>query len=186
MNLNESKNQIKKDITKKNTTETLLNQKNISEKIKKIEKNIHHLKKEKKNIFLRHLANIENIKKENILIIKKIKKEISEKFFKKILPIVNTINEIYNSNKSSNISNHSIIEGIRITKNEFKKILISWNIKKINQTNQEFNKNIHIKNNKIDCNIKEKEYVSAIITPGYIRKDRVLQKAIVNIKNKKL
>ncbi|ABJ90596.1 nucleotide exchange factor GrpE [Buchnera aphidicola] len=164
---NEKKKILKKDKKKKIT-------------IKKIEKKISLLIKEKKNIRLRHYANIENIIKKNASEIKFIKTNMFENFLNSIFSIINKIDLLTINLKNMSSTQKSLFEGIKLTKNIFEKNLKNWKIKKINKINIPFNEKIHkIKKNEKKNSISKNKKIKNIIKPGYILKNKVIKKAIV-------
>ncbi|VFP77697.1 nucleotide exchange factor GrpE [Buchnera aphidicola] len=155
---------------------------NKIDELYKIEQKIFCIKQEKKNVKLRHFADIDNATKKNIQEVKLIKKNQFKGFIKNISSIINQIDNLVKISKKSISIPKTVVEGIRLTHNILEKNLKTWHIKKINQVNIPFNPNIHIleKNKKTDTNTDNIK-IKKIKKNGYTFKNHVIKKAVVVI-----
>jgi molecular chaperone GrpE len=170
------KNIEKKNIEKKDNQLTS-KEKNIAELEKKISIN----QKEIYNLKLRHLANIENIKKNVEKKIQNIKNEEKENFFKQIIPIINVIEDILVMSKKFNLDNEPSIQGIELTLQSLLNILVKFGVKIEGNKNEIFNPNLHdviqIKpSHKIKSN-----YIISVEKKGFSFNNTILRKATVII-----
>ncbi|QCI19761.1 MAG: nucleotide exchange factor GrpE [Buchnera aphidicola (Brevicoryne brassicae)] len=133
--------------------EKKINDKKIEQKEKNIEdtnKKINNLKlqisenkKKINDIELRKLANIENIKKsseEKKNIIKKIK---TEQFLKKIIPMIDSLEDILKISNKFHSKNEPLVEGIQLTLKSLLNILSKLGVKIEGQEKELFNSDIH-------------------------------------------
>ncbi len=144
----------------------------LQEKILENEKNILNLK-------LRHLANIENIKKNTETKIKNIKNTETEIFFKKTIPVINTLEDILIISKKLNLSDEPSIQGIKLTLKSLLTILTKFGVKTEGKKNEIFNPKIHdailIKSSKEI----EPNYIISVKRKGFIFRKKLLRKATV-------
>ncbi|WP_343190424.1 nucleotide exchange factor GrpE [Buchnera aphidicola (Mollitrichosiphum nigrofasciatum)] len=143
-------------------------------------KKFNKIKKKRKEINLRMQAKLENTKKKIIIQQKTIKTQNIEKFFKKIIPIIDYLEDsISYLKKIYNFKNNTIKGLILILKNlhnNFKKYnIIVINNKKINLDKKKHKNIINIKNKENNSTNKIKK----IIKKGYIRKNTILRKAYI-------
>ncbi|CAL4320812.1 nucleotide exchange factor GrpE [Buchnera aphidicola] len=168
-----------KKIEKKNTkkiNDNLINQNektnNLKTKILKKQKTIHEIK-------LRHLAHIENIKKNAEQKIKKIKNIEIENFFQQIMPIINVLEDILKKSKELKIHDESSIQGINLTLKSLINILLKFGVKKEGEKNEIFNPKFH---DAILIQSSHKEKVNHIVSverQGFSFNKKILRKAIV-------
>lgn len=150
-------------------------------KIAELELQLLQNKKKINDIKLRKLAKIENIKKNKEQEIKKIECYKLNKFFKKIIPVINILEEIIEISDKLNIKNTPLIQGIELTLQSLFKILYDFGVKSEGQENEIFNPNLH------DCITIQSpkktspNHIISIIKKGLIFKQEVLRKAIVTI-----
>ncbi|HXK00580.1 MAG TPA: nucleotide exchange factor GrpE, partial [Buchnera sp. (in: enterobacteria)] len=159
----------------KNTTE-------IDKKEKKIidlEKNILNIKNDINNIQLRGQAEIENIRKKSEKDIKIIKNTQLKEFSKKILPIIDALDEICTISAQNKIQETTMIQGIILTRKSMLNIIQKFGIKREGEKNTIFQPNLHQSvSSKISETIQS-NHITAVIKHGYTLNGILLRKAIV-------
>ncbi|QCI18173.1 nucleotide exchange factor GrpE [Buchnera aphidicola (Aphis nasturtii)] len=179
-----SKNIEKKDIkteVAENTNDNTkiknidINQLNeLKEKLSKNQKKIH-------DIQLRHLAYIENIKKNAEIEIKNIKNIKKEEFFKKIIPIINILEDTLSLSKKLNLDKEPLIQGIQLILESLFKIIYQFGVKIEGRKNEIFNPKIHnviLTENSTEI---QPDHVISIQRIGLSFNNIVLRKALVTI-----
>lgn len=179
-----SKNIEKKDIkteVAENTNDNTkiknidINQLNeLKEKLSKNQKKIH-------DIQLRHLAYIENIKKNAEIEIKNIKNIKKEEFFKKIIPIINILEDTLSLSKKLNLDKEPLIKGIQLILESLFKIIYQFGVKIEGRKNEIFNPKIHnviLTENSTEI---QPDHVISIQRIGLSFNNIVLRKALVTI-----
>lgn len=173
---------IKHDHVIKNKENIIENTVDLQNKIiNDLQSKLLYNKKKIHDIELRALANIENIKKNSEEKIKKIKNIEVEKFLKKVIPVIDSLEEILVLSRQSNLENQSVIQGIKLTLQSLFNILHKLEVKIEGEKNKLFNPVMH------DAILTES---SEIIPPnhiifthkkGFTFKKVLLRKAIVTI-----
>ena len=172
----DKENDLEKNKEKKND-ESIFQNKKINELKEKIFKN----KKEINNLKLRHLANIENIKKNTEKKIKKIKNAEIENFFKQIIPIINNLEDILTISTKLNLNDEPSIQGIELTLKSLLSILVKFGVKIEGKKNEIFNPKIHDVISTESSNTIEPNYIIFVKKKGFILKKTILRKAAVVI-----
>jgi molecular chaperone GrpE len=135
-------------------------------------------------IKLRNLANIDNFKKNIEKTTNEIKINNTEIFFQKIIPIIDSLEEILTLFDTSQEQHQPLIEGIQLTLQSFLNTVTKFGVHLEGKKNEEFNSTIH------DAVLYQK---SSDITPnhiifvnkkGYTFNKTVLRKARVTISKK--
>ncbi|QIQ41232.1 MAG: nucleotide exchange factor GrpE [Buchnera aphidicola (Aphis urticata)] len=146
----------------------------LKEELSKNQKKIH-------DIQLRHLAYIENIKKNAEIEIQNIKNIKKEEFFTKIIPIINTLEDTLSLSKKLNLDQKPLIQGIQLTLESLFKIIYQFGVKIEGKKNEIFNPQIH----NVILTEKSKEiqpdHVISIQRIGLSFNNIVLRKALVTI-----
>jgi len=186
--LNQSQDQKElqeKEIRNKSIIDEIDNIKNVKctlKNIEEIKKKILDVKKEIKNLNLRHQANIENFEKTLEIELLNIKKEYLKRFFLAILPILDLLDTILYKAKKNDILKDPIIEGIVLTRNLFLKCLFDSGLQKIKvRKNSFFDDKKHEVNNYIDSAKKNTSCIYDVEKSGYFFENEVLRKTKVNI-----
>ena len=169
-----NKNKIKKIIAKKKTSSNI--------DIKSLQNEL----KEAKEDNLRHLAEIENLRKrfdkEKIDLIKFGNSNIIKDFLSPIDNISRALKSV--SEKEFNEKNYKeLINGIEMVNEEIKKILENNGVKKIEALNKKFDHNFHQAMMEIDSD-KESGIVLSELQEGYTINDRLLRPSLVGVSKK--
>ncbi|AYN24861.1 nucleotide exchange factor GrpE [Buchnera aphidicola] len=175
-NNTEKKNDSEKNKEKKDD-ELILQNKKINELKEKILEN----QKEIHNIKLRHLANIENIKKNIDKKITNIKNTEIENFFKQIIPIINNLEDILIMSKKFNLNDEPSIQGIELTLKSLLSILVKFGVKIEGKKNEIFNPKIHDAISIESSNKTEPNHIISVKKKGFSFKNTLLRKATVII-----
>ncbi|QLL40582.1 nucleotide exchange factor GrpE [Buchnera aphidicola (Aphis craccivore)] len=130
----ENEKKINNISTLKSTNKNELN--DLKEKLLNNQKKIHDIK-------LRHLAYIENIKKDSEIKIKNIKNIKKEEFFKKIIPIIDILEDTLSFAQKSNLDKESLVQGIQLILESLLKIIYKFGVKIEGKKNEAFNPKIH-------------------------------------------
>lgn len=172
----EQKNNLN-EINNKNTT----NIKNEEEIIIDLEKKILNIKNKITDIQLRGQAEIENIRKKSEKDIKEIKNTQLKKFSKKILPIVDSLDEIFILAAQNKIQETTMIQGIILIWKSMLNIIQKFGIKREGEKNTIFQPHLHQSvSSKQSKSIKSNHIVS-VIKHGYTLNGMILRKAVVEI-----
>ncbi|UPT14558.1 nucleotide exchange factor GrpE [Buchnera aphidicola] len=141
-NKNIEKKDIKKEIEKKihDTSEV---EKNNTNQLSELKEKIFNNQKKIHDIQLRHLAHIENIKKDAEIKIKNIKNIKKEEFFKKIVPIIDALEDTLSLSKKLNLDEKPLVQGIKLILESLFKIIYKFGVKKEGKKNEIFNPKIH-------------------------------------------
>uniref|UniRef100_A0A1A9UKN6 GrpE protein homolog n=1 Tax=Glossina austeni TaxID=7395 RepID=A0A1A9UKN6_GLOAU len=139
------------------------------------------MKKTHYDIILRNKAEIENILKRTQLNIEKSHKFALEKFSIALLPIIDNLERTLEISKKLNEDTNPIIEGIRLTLQEFIKVMQSFNISCIDKNHVNFDPKIHEAMTVLDNQKCKPNQVVQIIQKGYLLNDRLLRPAMVAV-----
>jgi len=164
-------------IQKNHTNATALENKKIDDLKLELLQN----QKKINDIELRKLANIENIKKNTEKKIKNIKKTEIERFLKKIIPIIDFLEDILILSNTLNIKDKPLIKGIELTLQSLLNILCKLGVTIEGQKNELFNPEIHTL---LSTESSEKIPPNHIIftnKKGFTFNKTLLRKAIVTI-----
>ncbi|WP_284443344.1 nucleotide exchange factor GrpE [Buchnera aphidicola] len=163
---------------KDNSIDTLTLQ---NQKIEDLKLEIIQNQKKISDIELRKLANIENIKKNTEDKIKKIKKTETETFLKKIIPIIDSLEDILILSDKLNIKDEPLIKGIELTLQSLLNILHKLGVKIEGQKNELFNPDIHtLMSEELSENTLPNHIISTN-KKGFTFNKVLLRKAIVTI-----
>lgn len=175
-NVCQNNNTIKEK--KDNSIDTLTLQ---NQKIEDLKLEIIQNQKKISDIELRKLANIENIKKNTEDKIKKIKKTETETFLKKIIPIIDSLEDILILSDKLNIKDEPLIKGIELTLQSLLNILHKLGVKVEGQKNELFNPDIHtLMSEELSENTLPNHIISTN-KKGFTFNKVLLRKAIVTI-----
>ncbi|WP_422667132.1 nucleotide exchange factor GrpE [Buchnera aphidicola] len=181
-----------------NTKNNLKNEKNISNELKKHHKNIDDIDKKieelkskleysKKNIHdikLRQLAEIENIEKNVKNKIQKIKQTEQEIFLKKILSIIDQLEETLSISEKIELKNEPVIEGINLTLQSLWSNISKLGVFLVGQKNEAFDSNIHDSLSEKFSTTIPVNHIMHVHKKGYVWNKIVLRKAVVTISKK--
>ncbi|QFQ32917.1 nucleotide exchange factor GrpE [Buchnera aphidicola (Aphis fabae)] len=158
--------------TLKKTNKNELNE--LKEKLSNNQKKIHDMQ-------LRHLAYIENIKKKSEIEIKNIKNIKKEEFFKKIIPIIDILEDTLSFSKNSNLDKESLVQGIQLILESLLKIMYKFGVKIEGKKNEIFNPKIH--HVILTENSKEIQpnHIISVTRKGFSFNNIILRKAFVII-----
>lgn len=185
----EDKQSINKNIKKKDNQQAHEeNLNNISthqhinnNELIELEKKILNNQKKIHDMQLRHLAYIENIKKDAEIEIKNIKKIKKEEFFKKIIPIIAVLEDTLSFSKKSQLYKESLVQGIELILESLLKTIYKFGVKIEGKKNESFNPKIH----KIILTENSTEvqpgHIISIERKGFSFNDIVLRKAHIII-----
>ncbi|QCI20334.1 nucleotide exchange factor GrpE [Buchnera aphidicola (Brachycaudus cardui)] len=171
----------KKNNIEENIDDILLFQ---NKKIQDLKVQLLKNKKKIDDLELRKLANIENINKNTKEKINKIKYTETEKCLKKIIPIIDSLEDILTLSKKLNITEQPLIKGIELTLQSLFNILFKLNVKIEGNKNEVFNSNIHDIFEKKTSNDIPYNHIISIHKKGFSLNKVVLRKAIVTISKK--
>ena len=145
--------------------------------------------KKAKDDNLRHLAEIDNLRK-------RYEKEREDtfnyaitEFASEIILVLDNFTRVKTSisliNKEDNQKVKPLIEGVDLIFKDFQSTLEKFNIKKIDSLNQKFDPNLHQAISEEESNDKQEGQIIKVIQEGYFIKDRLLRPASVVIAKKK-
>ena len=145
--------------------------------------------KKAKDDSLRHLAEIDNLRK-------RYEKEREDtfnyaitEFASEIILVLDNFTRVKTSisliNKEDNQKVKPLIEGVDLIFKDFQSTLEKFNIKKIDSLNQKFDPNLHQAISEEESNDKQEGQIIKVIQEGYFIKDRLLRPASVVIAKKK-
>ncbi|MCW5196639.1 nucleotide exchange factor GrpE [Buchnera aphidicola (Pemphigus obesinymphae)] len=189
----ESKNekQINEDKLELNTEKkNKLNIKNDKNKIdinnKKyqiidLRKKISNVKNDITDIQLRGQAKIENIRKKSEQNIKMIKNSQLEKFAKKILPIIDSLEEILKIADQKKNQETIMVQGISLTLKSMLNVISKFGIKREGHKNTIFQSNLHQPILSKKSKNTQSNHIISVIQHGYTLNGTVLRKAKVEI-----
>lgn len=182
-NKNFHENIIKKDILaeKKQSIEKEKEILKKNEIIFELEEKISKMKKMHHDQILRNKAEIENILKRTQLNIEKSHKFSLEKFSIALLPIIDNLERTLEVSNKLNTDIKPIIEGIKLTLQEFTKVMQSFNITCIDKINVVFDPKIHEAMTVLDTQEFQPNQVMQIMQKGYMLHDRLLRPAMVAV-----
>ncbi|CAL4042625.1 Protein GrpE [Buchnera aphidicola (Anoecia corni)] len=162
--------------------ENIKNIKYTSQKVNEIQKKIFNIKKEIKNLNLRHQANIENFEKNLGIELLNIKNEYLKRFFLDFFPVLDLLDSVIYTVKKENMLKDPIIEGIVLTRILLLKCLFKFGLKKIEVSkNSCFEHKKHEINNHLDGKDKDSYIVHNVVKPGYFFNNEILRKVRVNV-----
>lgn len=146
-----------------------------------LRKKISNVKNDITDIQLRGQATIDNIRKKSEQDIKIIKNSQLEKFAKKILPIIDSLEEILKIANQKKNQETILVQGIILTLKSMLNIISKFGIKREGQKNTIFQSHLHQsilskKSKKIQSN-----HIISVIQHGYTLNGTILRKAKVEI-----
>lgn len=144
-----------------------------------LQKKLSKIKYQISENLLRYHAKIENIKKQSEIQIKKIEKENMLAFSKKLVEIIDNLEEIVKKLNCCNNTEKSIVEGISLTVQSLLQTTKKNGLKKQKKSEKYLNfKTHHITSDKKLNNIID-DNCTEIITPGYTLNGEVIRKATI-------
>lgn len=187
---NELHENIHKNVSNQNITEEEKQTININKEEEILKKNtvifelkekISKMKKIHYDAILRNKAEIENILKRTQLNIEKSHKFALEKFSIALLPIVDNLERTLEISNKLNSDMDPIIEGIKLTLQEFIKVMQSFNISCIDKTHVDFDPTIHEAMTVLDTQEFQPNQVMQVMQKGYMLNGRLLRPAMVSV-----
>ncbi|CAL4320505.1 nucleotide exchange factor GrpE [Buchnera aphidicola] len=172
----EKKNKLN---TKNDQNKTDIN--NKKDKIIDIRKKISKMKNDITDIKLRGQAKIENIRKKSEQDIKTIKNAQLEKFAKKILPIIDSLEEILKIADQKNNQESIMVQGINLTLKSMLNIISKFGIKKEGKKNTIFQSYLHQSILSKQSNKIQPNHIISVIQHGYTLNSTILRKAKVEV-----
>ncbi|WP_343154416.1 nucleotide exchange factor GrpE [Buchnera aphidicola] len=136
-------------------------------------------KKKEHDIQLRHLAYIENIKKNAEIEIKNIKNIKKEEFFKKIIPIIDVLENTLSLAKKVHLEKEPLVQGIKLTLESLLKIIYKFGVKIEGKTNEIFNPKIHNAILTENSTKIQPDHIISVIRKGFSFNNIILRKAFV-------
>ncbi|WP_343192311.1 nucleotide exchange factor GrpE [Buchnera aphidicola] len=171
---------LDKDISiDKKKNDTIINKTVLDET--KLQEEINQINKQIKEIKLRGQAKIDNIRKINQSNIKLIKYNKLEEFSKKILPIIDYLEEIIKISHKKNIQNSNIIQGLELTLQSLLNIIEKFGIKREGKENELFQDHLHQSVSNQTSEIIPPNHIISVIKFGYTLNNIVLRKALVQL-----
>ena len=172
---------------KTNINKSNKRRKNVKEKFNK--DNLENELKKLKDDNLRHLAEIDNLRKRFDKEKEDIFKYAITDFANEIILVVDNfervIDNISSIDKKNNGKLKSLINGIELTFKDFISTLEKFEIKKIDALGKKFDPNFHQAVSEEINNDKEVDEIIKVIQDGYLIKDRLLRPASVVVIAKK-
>ncbi|WP_343377761.1 nucleotide exchange factor GrpE [Buchnera aphidicola (Formosaphis micheliae)] len=163
----------------KKKNDTIINKTVLDET--KLQEEINQINKQIKEIKLRGQAKIDNIRKINQSNIKLIKYNKLEEFSKKILPIIDYLEEIIKISHKKNIQNSNIIQGLELTLQSLLNIIEKFGIKREGKENELFQDHLHQSVSNQTSEIIPPNHIISVIKFGYTLNNIVLRKALVQL-----
>ncbi|CAL4326248.1 nucleotide exchange factor GrpE [Buchnera aphidicola] len=179
-------NSEKKQSDNKNGTQENINDIDAlqNKKIYDLKNRLLENKRKIDDIELRKLANIENINKNTKEKINKIKNTETQKCLKKIIPVINSLEDILALSETLDIKDKPLIKGIELTLQSLLNILFKLGVKTEGKKNEIFNSDIHdIFETKTFDDI-ENNHIVLVHKKGLTLDKIILRKAIVTISKK--
>jgi len=168
-----------KIIEKKENEDNLIDFKKNN--IEQLQSQLIDSQKKVKNIQLRQLANIENIKKNAEIKIKKIKNTQTENFFKNIIPLVDSFGDLLLYSRTLQKKDETLIRGIKLTLKSLLSTMCKFGITIEGNINEQFNPKIHHAISIKSCTTVLPNHIIAIKKQGFTFNKILLRKAIVII-----
>ena len=135
------------------------------------------------NKYLRVIADMDNLRKRS-----EEKKEIGEysmeKFFRELLPVLDSLNNVFSETKQDSTSVEdfkSITKGLSLIHKQFLSILENNGLEGIEVKDQEFNPELHQALEKEEKEGIEKEIIKSEFVKGYKLNSRLLRAAMVSV-----
>ncbi|CAL4320442.1 Protein GrpE [Buchnera aphidicola (Eriosoma grossulariae)] len=147
---------------------------NLKKEIIKFEKKIHDTK-------LRTQATIENIRKQSINNINQLKLNENKKFIKKIIPIIDDMQNIIQLNTNKEFQNNTIHQGLILTLKCLLDTLNKYGLQQEGCQKKIFNPKLHQTILNTENNVNDTQYIKSIEKIGYIFQKEILRKAIVTL-----
>lgn len=164
--------------TEKNINDTCLT---LNKKIQDLKNQLLENKKKINDIELRKLANLENINKNTTEKINKIKNTETEKCLKKIIPIIDSLENILELSTTLNIKDKPLIKGIELTLQSLLNILFKLGVKTTGKKNEMFNPDIHeVIATQMSDSIPD-NHILLIQKTGFVLNKMILRKAKVTL-----
>ncbi|ALD15147.1 molecular chaperone GrpE [Buchnera aphidicola (Aphis glycines)] len=171
---------VKKDVEKNINNNSDIKKNHINQLIK-LKEQLSNNQKKIHDIQLRHLANIENIEKDAKIKIKNIKNTKKEEFFKKIVPIINSLEDTLSLSKKLNLDKKPLVQGIKLILESLFQIIYKFGVKTEGKENEVFNPKIHnviLTENSTEI---QPDHVVSIKRIGLSFNNVVIRKALVTI-----
>jgi molecular chaperone GrpE len=136
------------------------------------------------NKYLRVVADMDNLRKRFEREKRDIGEYSMEKFFRDLLPVLDSLNNVFSETKQESTSAEdfkSITKGLALIYKQFVTILESHGLESIEVKDQEFNPELHQALEKEEKDDIEKEIIKAEFVKGYKLNNRLLRAAMVSV-----
>lgn len=182
--INEDKLEVNTENNNKLNVKNNKNKTDINDKkyqIIDLRKKISNIKNDIIDIQLRGQAKIENIRKKSEQDIKIIKNSQLEKFAKKILPIIDSLEEILKIADQKKNQEKIMVQGIILTLKSMLNIISKFGIKREGQKNTIFQSHLHQSILSKKSKKTQSNHIISVIQHGYTLNGTILRKAKVEI-----
>ncbi len=142
------------------------------------------LKKKYKNLKLRSIADLDNLRKINKKDIEKVYKFSLENFSLELLPVIDNLKYSLNCIKNDKLCSSVVLEGIKLTLKNLMFVIKKFGISIINTINVPFNPNYHQAMSILEIDKKDNKkdnMVISILQDGYLLNERLLRPAMVKV-----
>ncbi len=135
--------------------------------------------------FLRVAADFENYKKRSSREMSEFKKYANESILSELLCVVDNLERAISSSKTGENVNSCIVDGIRMTLNEFKKVFENYGVKPIESLCKPFDPNFHQAIMQEESNEHPENTVISEFQKGYTIHDKLLRPSMVVVSKAK-
>ncbi len=135
--------------------------------------------------FLRVSADFENYKKRSSREVSEFKKYANESILSELLCVMDNLERAINSSATDEKVNSCIVDGVKITLNEFKKVFENYGVKPIESLCKPFDPNFHQAMMQEETDEHPENTVMSEFQKGYTIHDRLLRPSMVVVSKAK-
>lgn len=133
------------------------------------------------DLYLRERAEMENLRKRHQRDREEALRFANDRLLREMIPVLDNLERAVNHAGQGDAGNQSLLEGVNMTINQFRKALEDFGVKAISAIGSEFNPNLHQAMGHIESTEQAPNTVVTEFQKGYLLHDRLLRPSLVMV-----
>jgi len=133
------------------------------------------------DLYLRERADLENVRKRNQRDKEDAIRFANDRLLKEMVPVLDNLERAIEHAGQEETDNQSLLEGVNMTINQFRKALEDFGVKSINAIGAEFDPNLHQAMGHVESAEQAPNTVVTEFQKGYLLHDRLLRPSLVMV-----
>lgn len=136
------------------------------------------------DLYLRERAELENARKRHVRDREDAIRFANDRLLKEMIPVLDNLERAIEHAEQNDNNNEGLLEGVKMTINQFSKALDSFGVKPINAVGEIFDPNLHQAMGHVESKEQEPNTVINEFQKGYLLHERLLRPSLVMVAKK--